>query len=144
MCVCPPAADNLSSQEGRLMEQMNTCTRAAARSALPRPQGMEHRWGRRIRCHADVRISAGDLAGAGRLRDISLSGAFVETSLALPLFAPIAIAACRAADTNPELWACVVRRDRDGVGVEWIETQPGFVCPMLGCETCCAPPDSEA
>jgi hypothetical protein len=60
----------------------------------------------------------------------------------LPLFAPIPIAACRLAAAEPELLASVVRRDRDGVGVEWTETQPGIICPLLGCEKCCAPPDA--
>ena len=57
---------------------------------------MEHRWGQRRRCRARVCVSAGaGVSGSARLRDVSISGAFLETALPLPLFAQIAIAVLR-------------------------------------------------
>jgi hypothetical protein len=99
---------------------------------------MEHRWGRRIRCGTPVRISCGaGQTGAGRMRDVSMSGAFVETSLDLPLFAPVELAVLRSHGWDIALSGHVVRRDADGVGIEWHEANPGAICPVLGCITPC-------
>jgi len=103
---------------------------------------MEHRWGHRIACGARVRLSAGaDVDGTGRLRNVSMSGAFIETAVGLPLFARVAITVLHADRESPrevELLANVARVDDDGVGVEWCETAPREICPLLGCATPCA------
>ena len=102
--------------------------------------GMEHRWGRRIACRAAVQISApAGALGGGRMRDVSSSGAFVETTLALPLFATIAVTMLRDdGHRGTRLDACVVRRATDGIGIEWVETPAGAICPVLGCAEGCA------
>jgi hypothetical protein len=96
---------------------------------------MEHRWGRRIPCGASARLEAGrdGTLGVGRLRDVSLSGAFIETTLKLPMFASIAVSV-----RGTEVRASVVRITEDGVGVEWCEMAPHAVCPLLGCASPCA------
>jgi hypothetical protein len=44
-------------------------------SKKPRRFTMEHRWGQRVDCHVYAGISSGaDTLGAGRLRDVSMSG----------------------------------------------------------------------
>lgn len=102
---------------------------------------MEHRFGRRYACGAPVRISAGaESEGAGRLVNVSMSGAYIQTALDLPLFAPVSIVKVRKDDHTPvELQASVVRRDNGGVGVEWCETPGRSICHVLGCPHPCHP-----
>ena len=100
----------------------------------PGAQRMEHRWGRRIACGASVQLSIADgIGGAGRLRNVSTSGAFIETALELHPLTRIAI---RLRDV--EILAAVARIARDGVGVEWCETPARAICPILGCTQPCA------
>ncbi|MEO8018843.1 MAG: PilZ domain-containing protein [Pseudomonadota bacterium] len=100
---------------------------------------MEHRWGRRIACSADVRITASNgVSGTGRFRDVSSSGAFIETSLAIPNLARVIVAITRGDNTQKEVRAILVRRDQDGVALEWCEAAEGSVCTGLGCESRCA------
>lgn len=102
--------------------------------------GMEHRWGRRMPCFAAVRLSAGNGAtGQGRLRNVSMSGAYLETSVPLSLFTPVEIAVTRTDGTEaPVLRGCVVRRDAEGVGIEWADIMAGPICPLLGCDLPCS------
>ena len=98
--------------------------------------GVEHRWGGRIACHAHVRVSAeDDLSGDGRMHDVSMSGAFIETKLPLPLYSQAAIAIVNEDGSvrEPAIRVTVVRTESNGVGVEWRETVEGPVCPALGC-----------
>ena len=114
---------------------------AAAIIGPPDPLYMEHRWGHRRRCRARVCVSAGGgISGSGRLRDVSMSGAFIETALALPLFSQLAVAMLddHGARQAAEFIATVVRRENGGVGVEWAETASMPVCRMLGCTESCA------
>jgi hypothetical protein len=107
---------------------------------------MEHRWGQRIPCRARVRVSGGaGVTESGRMRDVSMSGAFIETSAQLPLFAPVAVAVLREDRVDDsELLGCVVRREPGGVAVEWAEVLPGPVCPLLGCSHPCGSPQRQS
>jgi hypothetical protein len=102
---------------------------------------MEHRWGVRRECRTRVCISAGDeLTGTGRIRDISMSGAFLETSLPLPLFAQVEVRLLRDDGLGHlvEFSATVVRRAHDGAGLEWRETAACSICQVVGCGKACA------
>ena len=100
---------------------------------------IEHRWGKRIPCSAPLRIVAPEFSAAARLRDLSMSGAFVETTVPLRLFMPVTLAILREDGSQREqnLRALVVRHGEGGVGVEWCETLAGPVCPVLGCTKLC-------
>jgi hypothetical protein len=99
---------------------------------------MDHRWGRRIDCGASVGIAGpAGLRGAGRMRDVSMSGALVETELPLPVHAAVEIEMVRAHGPGARLAGIVVRSDADGVGIEWREASHGAICPVLGCATPC-------
>lgn len=105
------------------------------------PLHLEHRWGLRARCRARVRLSTGTgITGTGRIRDISSSGAFIETDVELPLNAPLdlVILGNESAVQTVEMAASVVRVDHDGVGVEWSRTAECSICSVLGCTTRCA------
>jgi hypothetical protein len=112
----------------------------AAAHATPSAPIMEHRWGHRRPCRARVCISAGTgVAGTARVRDVSVSGAFLETALPLPLFAQIAVAVLQddGAQHRLEFTAAVVRTAPDGVGIEWCEPVTGSICRLLGCNLRC-------
>jgi hypothetical protein len=102
---------------------------------------MEHRWGVRRPCRAPVYVSAGaGVAGTAQLRNISMSGAFLETALPLPLFSPVAIAVLHDDGSRHvvEFSATVIRAEPGGVGVEWCVTADGSICSLLGCALDCA------
>lgn len=86
---------------------------------------MEHRWGQRIPIDVPVQLvlSCGSI-GCGRLRDVSITGAFVQTHSSLPLLSLVDIEPqmeSRGGRRMQSLPACVVRKDSTGVGLEWTE-----------------------
>jgi len=112
----------------------------------PRPFFMEHRWGQRMTCRARVQLSAGaGLSGAGRVRDVSSSGAFIETTLQLPMQARLmlVVRGNKSATHEIEIAASVARVNRDGIGVEWCETPTGSICAVVGCTASCASLEGE-
>jgi hypothetical protein len=87
---------------------------------------MEHRWGRRQ--VADIAVQCAshpDLRGTGRILNLSLTGAYLQTALPLRLSALVrlrlATPMCAAGNTR-FIAASVVRRDALGVGLEWCGT----------------------
>jgi hypothetical protein len=89
---------------------------------------MEHRWGRRYDTNVAVRfVVLPGRIGSGRVTNISLSGAFLETSDKLRLLTVVYIEGLAAATERGEpaipkrLAATVVRRSSTGVGLEWCE-----------------------
>jgi len=94
---------------------------------------MEHRWGRRMAADLDVQILADPAStGSGRLRDISLSGGFIETALRMPTLSTMCLTvpgtSCRSTHT---LHAIVVRNDVEGVGVEWFEGDSDVIAALM-------------
>ena len=92
-------------------------------------------------CRANVRLVAGPgIGGAGRVRDVSASGAFIETAFELPVYARVGLLVLgnEMATHAVEITASVVRVTHDGIGVEWCETPAGSICAKLGCATRCA------
>jgi hypothetical protein len=107
----------------------------------PNPFFMEHRWGQRMPCRAHVQLRGGDeISGAGRVRDVSSSGAFIETAIELPVYARVTLVVLgnESATHTVEINASVVRVASDGIGVEWCDTPGGSICEVLGCTTRCA------
>ena len=89
---------------------------------------MEHRWGRRVGVDMPVRVSRAPLPERpGRIRDLSISGAFIHTDCDFTLLSRIQVAIDpphRAGRAVRLLSACVVRRSDDGVGIEWCVDSP--------------------
>ena len=105
------------------------------------PIFMEHRWGQRMCCQARVYLSAGaEISGIGRVRDVSTSGAFIETRLHPPMHARVMlrVQGNESATHEVDIAASVARVDRDGIGVEWYETPAGPICAVVGCTASCA------
>jgi PilZ domain-containing protein len=98
--------------------------------------GMEHRWGERVRVNIPVHVSAAASAGFdGCVKNLSLSGALmkadcelrlhslIEVHLELPPPAPTPRAAV--------LKAHVSRKLKEGIGIEWCEFAPAIVKDLL-------------
>lgn len=120
---------------------MQTLDVNPAMQRLPwnRPHTMEHRFGRRFPCGTHVTVSAGaGIAGGGRLLNVSLSGAYIQTVVDLPLFGLVVVKKACADERAIDLFASVVRKDARGVGVEWCETPARSICQTLGCARPCA------
>jgi hypothetical protein len=116
---------------------------------MPEPNRdfMEHRWGQRLSCQARVRLSAGGgISGAGRVRDASSSGAFIESTLVLPMHTRVALLVMgnESSTRVVEIAATVVRVARDGIGVEWCETPAGSICAVVGCTAPCSARETPA
>lgn len=96
---------------------------------------MDHRWGERIQLDFPVRLMAHRFAKRdGRLTDLSVSGAYIETSVLIRPNSRVEVTLL----TNPwarqeadVVQAYVARRYREGVGIEWCEFAPAPVSFLL-------------
>ena len=85
---------------------------------------LDHRWGRRRVTDAAVRfIALPATFGLGRITNVSVTGAFMETYAKLPLAAVVHLESIDSNNGAPRqrLVANVVRKERHGVGLEWEE-----------------------
>jgi hypothetical protein len=87
---------------------------------------MEHRWGQRQATDVEVYFAANSgTAGTGRVLDVSLTGAYLETLVPLRLLSVIYLKLDATALTQGKeqcIAATVVRSDARGVGLEWCES----------------------
>ncbi len=98
---------------------------------------MEHRWGSRESTDVAVRFLVfPHQIGTGRVVNISVSGAFMETSLALRRMSLVYLepAAWSPAEGRAKrILASVIRTTPAGVGLEWCEPQVmSTLCGRLG------------
>jgi PilZ domain-containing protein len=98
---------------------------------------MDHRWGVRRQVSLPVRLRAmGEISGWGRMRDASLSGAYIETAANPPTRMLVEldwIHDCR--HVRCVLPAYIIRRDDDGLAVEWCEFAPSPFSALLALES---------
>jgi len=94
---------------------------------------MEHRWGKRVHADLEVKIFADPAsAGWGTLRDISVSGGFIETALRIPTLSRLCMTVPGAAHRRTRVvHAIVVRKNLDGVGVEWFDGDSDVVAALM-------------
>lgn len=96
---------------------------------------MEHRCGRRIEVAIPVtlRLASGELVPA-RMVNVSLSGALISTRARLPLLGRVAVLLdTDESDEGPArtVWAHIVRKEHDGIGLEWSDFSPAAICAVL-------------
>lgn len=102
---------------------------------------LEHHSGRRWRCKARVRLSTGTgITGSGRIRDISSSGAFIETKARLltDIQVELMVIGNESAVHVVEVTANVVRVEPDGIAVTWSKPPTCAICTAMGCTVLCA------
>src|SRR5262245_41256453 len=96
---------------------------------------MEHRWGQRAPARVDVRLILPCAVGRGILRDISMSGAFIETNLHATLLSRVQVEIQLTSARYARKWAphgFVTRNDEYGMGIEWNDLSPAAVSELLG------------
>jgi hypothetical protein len=99
------------------------------------PDPTEHRWGERVALPIPVKLTAGGTLAPGVLRDLSVSGAFIETTAPLTVFTNLVVSVQmrdEALGAPPDLAACVVRCEPTGVAVEWRDMACDTVIALLG------------
>ncbi len=95
----------------------------------------EHRWGERVALPITVRILGGGCTlGHGVLRNLSVSGGFIDTAVKLPVFTNLVISVhdARLLGVSPDLAACVVRIEPSGFAVEWRDMACDTLVALLG------------
>jgi PilZ domain len=96
--------------------------------------GMEHRWGERVRVNIPVHVSAAAVAGfGGRMKNLSLSGALVKSDCELRLHSLIEVH-IELPPPSPRIAivkAHVSRKLNEGVGIEWCEFASTVVKDLL-------------
>jgi hypothetical protein len=96
---------------------------------------MDHRWGQRVAVDLAVQLLCHPRTIAvGRLMNVSVSGAYVRTGLIPALLAPVRILGFLSETEGMRREAIegyVVRREREGFGIEWFELAPAGACRFL-------------
>jgi hypothetical protein len=107
---------------------------------------MEHRWGERLEVDICVQLSVPPLIlGSGRIRNISISGAWISGRFDLPPLARafVVFDLVLAGQREQLPIGCYVARVRpDGIGVEWRELAPQIVSDLMLFAATPAPPRS--
>jgi hypothetical protein len=96
--------------------------------------GLDHRWGERVRVNIPVRVESNQLTEAnGRMQNLSLSGAFVQSdsNLRLNTLIEVSIALPPPSTRTAVIKALVSRKLSDGVGIEWHEFAPNIIRALL-------------
>jgi len=98
---------------------------------------MEQRGGRRLAVHLPVRIRglSGDTVSTGRIRNLSLTGALIETGFDATAFDGIEVAV-----NNEWVLAWVTRRDPGAIAVEWMMVAPQAVLRQIEIAELLGPP----
>jgi hypothetical protein len=96
---------------------------------------MEHRWGERVVVDIPVQVSVPpSIMGAGRVQNVSISGAWISGKFDLPPLARAFVIFDFALGGQHEQLpiACYVARVRpEGIGVEWRELAPQIVSDLI-------------
>jgi hypothetical protein len=111
---------------------------------MPPPEnGLEHRWGERVRVNIPVHVTAAALPGVdGCMMNLSLSGAFMKSKCELRIHALIEVR-IELPPPSPRgavVKAHVSRRFDEGVGIEWCEFAPSVVKDLLRSPSVRLPP----
>jgi hypothetical protein len=84
--------------------------------------GLEHRWGERVRVNIPVRVQTAWLPEAdGCMKNLSLSGALMKISIPMP----------PPSSRSAVIRAHVSRKFKEGVGIEWYEFAPNIIKDLV-------------
>lgn len=95
---------------------------------------MEHRWGERVALDIPVWLTARPFSvRAGRLTDLSASGAFIVSGCELRVLSRVQVVIDLARSRHPMavVAAYVTRKPKDGIAVEWCEFAPPAILDLL-------------
>jgi hypothetical protein len=117
-----------------IIEILPRVTKGRTSTMTDKPNGNEHRWGRRIAVDIPVQVAAkASPAIHGQLKNVSLSGALMEADHELLLHASIevSIEPAETGHSPRKVMARVTRKSKNAVGVEWCEFAPSAVKDLL-------------
>ena len=100
---------------------------------------LEHRWGERFPANFPILITTDVISSAaGIIRNVSMSGALIETGIELRLrcLVSIRLELSLPSRRSTLIQAHVVRKGRDGVGVEFCDFAPRAVKDLLRSLSC--------
>jgi hypothetical protein len=96
---------------------------------------MEHRWGQRVRIEMPIRLTGRSFEQtAAKLVDVSLSGAFVVVDRDIRILCQIQVALNVPhilAPNTMSLNAHVIRKEPQGIGIEWASLAPASYATLL-------------
>jgi len=96
---------------------------------------MEHRWGNRHEISSPVHLGTRNgIAARGRICNVSISGAFVESPLPVSLFSDVRVqftTLLNGKRTTTTIEGQVVRKDAARFGIEWRELAPEAVKALV-------------
>ena len=90
---------------------------------------MEHRWGQRVAVKMPVELNVRPHA-VNWMRDVSASGAFIETLPLFPIFSLLHVT-FMVGGSMQSVPGYVVRVGGDGMGVEWCTFAPQAIRALL-------------
>jgi len=96
--------------------------------------GLEHRWGERVRVNIPVRVSAPAVESVdGCMKNLSLSGALMKSDcdLRLHTLIEVRIELLAPSPRAALVKAHVSRKLKKGIGIEWCEFAPNIVKDLL-------------
>jgi hypothetical protein len=96
--------------------------------------GLEHRWGERVRVNIPVHMSAAALDGIdGCMKNLSLSGALMKSDcdLGLNTLIEVRIELPPPSPRVAVVMAHISRKFKEGIGIEWCEFAPTIVKDLL-------------
>jgi PilZ domain len=96
--------------------------------------GLEHRWGKRVRVNIPVRVQADQSTEAnGCMQNLSLSGALMQSDsdLRLNTLIEVSIAMPAPSTRTVVIRAHVSRKFEQGFGIEWYEFAPNIIRDLL-------------
>ncbi len=96
---------------------------------------MEHRWGHRREVSRAVHLGTrAGVVARGRICNVSISGAFIVTPLPIRLFAYVRVrfsALLHGKRTIESVEGQVVRKNPEGIGIEWSEFAPEAIRALM-------------
>jgi hypothetical protein len=96
--------------------------------------GLEHRWGERVRVNIPIRVqTALSPEAEGCMKNLSLSGALVRSNCDLRLHSliEVSIALPPPSSHTAVIRAHVSRKFKEGVGLEWYEFAPNIIKDLV-------------
>jgi PilZ domain len=95
--------------------------------------GLEHRWGERVRVNIPVRVQTAWSEADGCMKNLSLSGALLRSDCDLHLHSLIEVSIPLPAPSSRTavIKAHVSRKFKEGVGLEWYEFAPSVIKDLV-------------
>ena len=127
-----PARGGPDGQPAALDYDSSMANECCKRSVDP----TEHRWGERVVVPVAVKlVGDGRTLGNGLLRNVSVSGGFIDTPVQLPVFTNLVVSLQPtgvALGAPSDLAASVVRNEPTGFAVEWRDMACDTLVALLG------------